>query len=113
MNGPLTISSLSQPEIDAVQKMFVTLACLLCAACATLPGDPANMTPAQLKANAKDKNAAVACSSGKTAAGNVTLVYVNMDQAVRLGSQATVEADCKTTITTTSIPAPALAASAP
>lgn len=73
----------------------------------TLPADPAKMSPDQLKAAAKDKNAAVACSNGKTAAGNVTLVYVNLDQAVRLGSTATVEADCKTTITTTSQPASA------
>lgn len=76
----------------------------------TLPADPAKMSPDQLKAAAKDKNAAVACSNGKTAAGNVTLVYVNLDQAVRLGSTATVEADCKTTITTTSQPAPAASA---
>lgn len=91
------------------------LACIavtaLIVGCAALPADPAKMSPDQLKAAAKDKNAAVACSNGKTAAGNVTLVYVNLDQAVRLGSTATVEADCKTTITTTS--QPAQAASAP
>lgn len=88
-------------------KLLALLPCALLAACAgALPADPAKMSPEQLKASARDKNAAVACSSGKTAAGNVTLVYVNMDQAVRLGSMATVEADCKTTITTTSTPAP-------
>lgn len=79
----------------------------------TLPADPSRMTPEQLKAAARDKNAAVACSSGKTAAGNVTMVYVNLDQAVRLGSTATVEADCKTTIITTTSAAPERAASAP
>lgn len=92
-------------------RCFLILPVLLLAACAgTLPADPAKMTPDQLKAAARDKNAAVACSNGKTAAGNVTLVYVNLDQAVRLGSTATVEADCKTTITTTSQPAPAASA---
>ena len=93
-------------------RLFITALCLLTASCASvLPADPAKMSPEQLKASAKDKNAAVACSNGKTAAGNVTMVYVNMDQAVRLGSTATVEADCRVTITTTS--APAAAASAP
>lgn len=71
---------------------------LLLTACANLPGDPAKMSPEQLKANAKDKNSSVACSNGKTAAGNVTLVYVNVDQAVPLGSTVTVEADCKTVV---------------
>lgn len=91
--------------------LLILLPALMSACAGTLPADPAKMNPDQLKAAAKDKNAAVACSSGKTAAGNVTLVYVNLDQAVRLGSTATVEADCKTTITTTS--QPSSAASAP
>lgn len=77
---------------------------LLVAACANLPGDPSKMSPEQLKANAKDKNSSVACSNGKTAAGNVTLVYVNVDQAVPLGSSVTVEADCKTTVQATIVP---------
>ena len=69
--------------------------------CATvLPGDPAQMTPDQLKAAAKDRNSSVACSNGKTAAGNVTLIYVNADQGLRMGSTVTVKADCETIITT-------------
>ena len=90
--------------------ILMPLLFLMVACAGVLPADPANMSPDQLKAAAKDKNAAVACSNGKTAAGNVTMVYVNLDQAVRLGSTATVEADCKTTITTTSQPAPAASA---
>ena len=91
-------------------KLVLFSLCLCLTSCANLPADPAKMSAEQLKAAAKDKNASVACSSGKTAAGNVTLVYVNLDQAIRLGSTATVEADCKTVITTTSS---APAASAP
>lgn len=80
--------------------------------CAGVPGDPAKMSAEQLKAAARDKNASVACWNGKTAAGNVTTIYVNTDQAPKLGSQVTVESDCRTIVTTTAEPA-ARAASAP
>ena len=80
---------------------FIAIAALL-TGCASLAGDPAKMSADQLKASAKDKNAAVACWNGKTAAGNVTTVYVNADQAPKIGSKVTIEADCKTTVTTTS-----------
>ena len=84
-----------------MKHIIALLVATLLSACASLPGDPANMTPEQLKANAKDKNSSVACSNGKTAAGNVTLVYVNVDQAVPLGSSVVVEADCKVTVQAT------------
>ena len=88
-----------------MKALLPLLALLLLTACAgTLPADPAKMSPEQLKANAKDKNSSVACSNGKTAAGNVTMVYVNVDQAVPLGSSVTVEADCKTTVQATIVP---------
>lgn len=77
--------------------LFVALAL---GGCASLPGDPSKMTPEQLKANAKDRNSTAACSNGKTAAGNVTLIYVNADQGTRLGSTVNIKADCETTITT-------------
>jgi hypothetical protein len=41
------------------------------------------------------------------------MVYVNTDQAVRLGSQVTVEPDCRTIVTTTTFFEPVKAASAP
>lgn len=81
--------------------MKILLATLvLLAGCNTLPGDPANMTAEQIKANAKDRNSTAACVSGKTAAGNVTTIYINADQGVRLGSTVNIKADCETTITT-------------
>lgn len=91
--------------------LLKTLPLLILAGCANLAGDPAKMSPEQLKASAKDKNAAVSCWNGKTAAGNVTMTFVQADQAIRLGSQITVDADCRTIVTTTS--EPAKAASAP
>lgn len=94
-----------------IKTLLLSITLALSACAGVLPADPARMSPEQLKASAKDKNAAVACSNGKTAAGNVTLVYVNLDQATRLGSTATVESDCRVTVTTVS--APAGAASAP
>lgn len=94
-----------------LRSMIVTLAVTMLGCANVLPADPTKMSPEQLKAAAKDKNAAVACSNGKTAAGNVTLVYVNLDQAMRLGSSAVVEPDCRVTLSTTS--QPASAASAP
>ena len=86
------------------------LAVIALSGCAYLPADPSKMSAEQLKAAARDKNSSVACSNGKTAAGNVTLVYVNVDQAVPLGSSVTVEADCKTTVQASSIPRAASAA---
>jgi tRNA A37 threonylcarbamoyladenosine synthetase subunit TsaC/SUA5/YrdC len=96
-----------------MKTIAILLAVLFLAACANLAGDPSKMSADQLKASAKDKNASVACWNGKTAAGNVTTVYVNSDQAPKLGSVVTIEADCKTTVTTTSAAEPAKAASAP
>lgn len=81
-----------------------TAALVLLSGCASLPADPSRMTPDQLKAAARDKNSSAACTNAKTAAGNVTMIYVNVDQAVPLGSQVTVEADCKVTINATTMP---------
>lgn len=84
-------------------RLMSSFACIAIVGCAgSLPADPSKMSPEQLKASARDKNASAACSNAKTTAGNVTLVYVNLDQALPLGSKATVESDCRVTITTTS-----------
>lgn len=93
--------------------LILLLAPLTLIGCAAVPGDPSKMSAEQLKAAAKDKNASVACWNGKTAAGNVTVTYVNTDQAPRLGSQVTVESDCRILVTTTTTEPPAKAASAP
>lgn len=94
-------------------KALLFVLILAVAGCAGLAADPSKMSPEQLKANAKDKNASVACWNGKTAAGNVTMTYVNADQAMRLGSQVIVKTDCETVVNTTSFEPPPKAASAP
>lgn len=102
---------MNRSTIALLFAAFVLAAC--CCGCAFVPADPSKMTAEQLKANAKDKNASVSCSNGKTMSGNVTVVYVNTDQAPKLGSVVTVKSDCETTVTTTAQVEPAKAASAP
>lgn len=93
---------------------LAVLAAVALSACGSLvPADPSKMTADQLKANAKDKNASASCINAKTVTGNVTAVYVNTDQAPKLGSVVTIKSDCEVTITTTSQVEPAKAASAP
>lgn len=72
-------------------------------ACANLAADPAKMTPEQLKAAAKDKNASGACATGKNMAGTFTTVYVNADQGSNIGSRVTINGgDCTTIVETVS-----------
>ena len=82
--------------------MKTLLILLALTGCTTLAGDPSKMTPEQLKAAAKDKNASVACFSGKTVTGNVTTVYLNADQAANLASKITLGTDCSVVIETAS-----------
>jgi hypothetical protein len=67
--------------------------------CASLGGNP-NLTPEQLSAAAKDKNASVACGTGSGPWGKVNTVYVNVDKASLPGAASVaVDAECKVTIT--------------
>jgi hypothetical protein len=71
----------------------------LLAGCASLGGNP-NLTPEQLSAAAKDKNASVACGTGSGPWGKVNTVYVNVDKASLPGAASVaVDAECKVTIT--------------
>lgn len=56
------------------------------------------MTADQLRAMTTDKSTTITCASGKTVTGNVTVVTVNMDQAKNVTGVATVDPDCKTTV---------------
>jgi starvation-inducible outer membrane lipoprotein len=80
-------------------KRLALITCLL-AGCTSLPADPSKMSPEQLKEWARDKNANVACTSGKTAAGNVVATYVVLDKGVlgAGGASVTVDNECKVTI---------------
>jgi hypothetical protein len=71
----------------------------LLAGCAGLGGSP-NMSPEQLSAAAKDKNASVACGTGSGPWGKVNTVYVNVDKASLTGAASvSVDTDCKVTVT--------------
>ena len=101
------------PRQSAIVLCAAVLLLVLLPGCAYLPADPSKMTSDQLKAAARDKNSSAACTNAKTAAGNVTMIYVNVDQAVPLGSQVTVEADCKVTINATTMPRTEIRTDAP
>lgn len=73
-------------------------AALTLAACTSIPGDPSKMDAAQLKEWAKDNKGVAGCMNGKTAAGNVTAVYVSMDQTKNIDGTMTIEPDCRVTI---------------
>ena len=84
-------------------KRIIILAALALGGCATqIPADPSKMSAEQLDKWIKDKSASVSCVSGKTAAGNVSAVYVNIDKSTlpASASSVVVDPDCKVTIGT-------------
>lgn len=82
--------------------LAVTLAVLV-GGCATLPGNPADMTAEQLKELVKDKNANVGCATVQTPyKGNV--VYIVLDKSVVINGALTVASDCTITITNQASP---------
>jgi starvation-inducible outer membrane lipoprotein len=89
---------------------------LLLAGCTTLPADPSNMTPEQLKAIAIDKNVTGSCVIARNMTGTVAMVFVNLDKtSIKSGSLIVKPgSDCETTITSEqSIVPAAKAASTP
>lgn len=79
--------------------LMLTSTLALCA-CTTIPGNPADMTPEQLKAVAIDKNLTGSCVIARNLSGTVAMVWVNLDKSSIKSGSMTVEpgADCKTTI---------------
>lgn len=80
---------------------YSLLALLFLAGCTTLPADPSQMTPEQLKEWVKDKSASVSCVVGRNMSGTVVMAMANLDKTTFKGGTLTVEpsADCKMTIT--------------
>jgi starvation-inducible outer membrane lipoprotein len=74
---------------------------LLLAGCTTLPADPSNMTPEQLKEWVRDKSASISCVIARNATGTVAMATANIDKTSIRAGTLTVEPgnDCKTTIT--------------
>jgi starvation-inducible outer membrane lipoprotein len=82
-------------------RTLLTLAALvLVAGCTTIPANPADMSPEQLKAIAIDKNLTGSCVIARNLSGTVAMVFVNLDKTAIKSGSMTVEpgADCKTTI---------------
>jgi len=65
----------------------------------TLPADPSKMSPQQLSAMARDKNANVSCAVAAGPWGKGSAVFVVMDQAPKFSGTVVVDSECKTTIT--------------
>ena len=74
------------------------------AGCASIPANPTEMTPDQLKEWVKDKNANIACGVINSPYGRGIAVYVVLDKAVVVNGMVTVDDACKVTIT--NAPAP-------
>lgn len=73
---------------------YALLIVLLLAGCASVPADPVKMSPEQLAAWAKDRNATVSCVSVQTLAYDIVTTWVVLDRdAVRVGG-VTVGPDC-------------------
>lgn len=82
--------------------LFAAFVAMAVAGCATLPY--AAMTPEQITALSKIKDATAICVSGVYAGANVTTVSIAADRGVPSG--VVIEQGCKTTFTTTSLPNP-------
>ena len=71
------------------------------AGCVSLPANPTNMTPAQLKAWVADKNANISCGVINSPYGRGVGVYVVLDKGIVVNGTVTVDSECKVTITNT------------
>lgn len=91
-------------------RIFLAVSALsVLAACQTLPMDMAKMSPEQIKEAVRDKSILAGCTSGKTAAGNLTTVHVSADQVKQLSGTVTIDTDCRTVISSVGIAASAVA----
>lgn len=87
-------------------------AAALAAGCGTtVPADPQKMSPEQLQAWAKDRNATASCVTTDSLWAKVTTTWVVLDRGTISAGSVAVGADCSVTISAT--PAPARPASAP
>jgi hypothetical protein len=70
---------------------------LLVTGCAGQLMQPQNMTPEQLTAWAKVKDATLGCAKGMYAGVSVLATYANIDKGIPAG--VTIDTDCKITFT--------------
>jgi hypothetical protein len=90
---------------SAIQVLALSATVLLTTGCAGMLTPTTNLSPEQIIAQAKDKNASITCGAGVGTGGKGTLLSLNLDKAVIVNGTLIVDPDCKTTITTTNAPA--------
>lgn len=75
-------------------------ASLLCAGCmGSLPGNPTQMTPEQLREWAKDKNANVGCLVAGTPYGKGNTVLMVLDKGLVVNGTLTIKENCEIVLT--------------
>lgn len=74
---------------------------LTLAGCASLPANPTEMSPEQLKEWVKDKNANISCGVINSPYGRGVAVYVVLDKGILIDGTVVVDDQCKVTITNT------------
>jgi len=79
-----------------VRSALLALA-LLAGCAAQVPGDPSRMSPEQLGALARDKNAVISCIVVSTLAADTTAVYAQVD-LIRKGQSVSIGSDCSVQI---------------
>ena len=86
-------------------KLIIAAIALTLAGCAT-PIGYNGMSPEQINALAKMKDANVSCVVTKGAWGTVVGTYVQLDKGVVPSGNVSVDSECKVTITSTPIAKP-------
>jgi hypothetical protein len=80
------------------------LAGLLMGGCLSLPANPENMTPEQIKEWVKDKSMAATCTTLNTPYGRGIVVHVGIDKSVVPNGAVQVDDQCKVTFTNAPVP---------
>jgi hypothetical protein len=78
-----------------MRLIILTLVFVLVTGCAGQLIQPQNMTPEQLTAWAKVKDATLGCAKGLYAGVSVVATYANIDKGIPAG--VTIDTDCKIT----------------
>jgi hypothetical protein len=93
-------------------KALIVIPLLAMWGCTTIPANPADMTPEQLREWVKDKSASVSCVVARNATGTVVMAMANLDKTSIKGGSLVIKpsSDCEMTIVADS---PAKPASAP
>jgi starvation-inducible outer membrane lipoprotein len=89
-------------RLPLIELLIITA--FMLAGCLTMPADPAKMTPEQLTAFAKDKNANIACTTVNSPYGRGISAYVVLDKSVVPNGSITVDDQCKVNVINSPLP---------